>query len=44
MECIRCGKFYPADPETGYDVDALCPDCEDVEPEDEPDDDDPRRV
>ena len=28
MECTGCGRYSPPDPETGYDADALCPDCQ----------------
>lgn len=27
MTCPNCGRWSPADPETGYDADDLCPDC-----------------
>lgn len=27
MECVICGRFAPPDPETGYDVDGICPGC-----------------
>lgn len=25
--CPNCARWSPPDPETGYDVDELCPDC-----------------
>lgn len=28
MTCDHCGTYSPADPDTGYDADALCPECE----------------
>lgn len=31
MTCERCGKWAPADPETGYDADGICPECEEKE-------------
>lgn len=38
MECERCGRWAPADVETGYDADTVCPDCAAV---DDPDEDQP---
>jgi hypothetical protein len=32
MECPNCGTWYPPDPETGHDVDELCPNCKALEP------------
>jgi len=29
MTCPECGCTAPADPQTGYDADDLCPDCKD---------------
>lgn len=31
MNCPACGAWGPADPETGYDADELCPNCRTVE-------------
>ena len=28
MTCPSCGRYAPPDPQTGYDVDDLCPECE----------------
>jgi hypothetical protein len=28
MTCQNCGRYAPADAETGYDADELCPECE----------------
>jgi len=27
VTCPNCGRYAPADAETGYDADELCPDC-----------------
>ena len=27
MTCPLCDKWAPSDPETGYDVDEVCPEC-----------------
>jgi hypothetical protein len=43
MMCLNCGRWAPADRETGYDADTLCPDCAETdraEPEPEPERDD----
>lgn len=28
MTCTQCGRYADMDRETGYDHDALCPECE----------------
>ena len=28
MNCLKCGGWAPADPETGYDGDDICPSCQ----------------
>lgn len=38
MECPRCGRWAPPDPETGYDADELCPECKDMFADEHPDD------
>jgi len=38
MECPRCGRYAPPDPETGYDADDTCPTCA---ADDDPDADEP---
>ena len=35
MECERCGRWAPADVETGYDADTVCPDCAALDDPDE---------
>ena len=31
MTCDRCGRYAQPDPDTGYDADVLCPDCQRIE-------------
>ncbi len=30
MTCPMCGLYCPPDPETGYDCDELCRDCQEL--------------
>ena len=39
MECKYCGRFAPADIETGYDADDVCPDCAEESERERGDDD-----
>ena len=34
MECQYCGRWSPADRETGYDADDVCPECAEREEDD----------
>ena len=33
FHCKDCGRTAPADPDSGYDADELCPDCRQAEEE-----------
>ena len=31
MQCDICGRYMPPDPETGYNADSVCPECQEME-------------